>query len=101
MRPVSPEEGIAAIFGEKKPPPNKKQSCQRLSNNAKVNVAYNALEGSRALQKLIRATITPLNDDSDPITGVAVECLQFALKRMERCISSLNPANSNTSAKKR
>merc|ERR1712194_312737 len=50
-------------------------------------------------QKLIRAAITPLNYDPDPVTDAAIECLQFAVEKMEGCISSRDLTNSNTSAK--
>ena len=55
-RPVSPDEDIAAIFGEENPPPDKKRSRQRLSADVKVDAAHNALEGLRALQKLMLLT---------------------------------------------
>ena len=67
---MSPDQEIAAIFGEANGNVEKKRSRQCLSDDAKVDAAHVALEGLRVPQRLIRATITPLNINPDPIEGV-------------------------------
>ena len=100
VSPVDPD--IAFLFGNEKSQATKKRSRQRLSDDAKIDSAYAALEGMRAVKVLLEATIKPIETHSDPtmVVGLVIKCLSLTVGKMESCAYALELAWANTHSKK-
>ena len=78
----------------------KKRSQQQLNDNAKVDLAYVALEGLCAAKAFVEVAIVPIQSHTDQIVGLMVESLCLAAGKMEPYASLINLACSNTVLKK-
>jgi hypothetical protein len=70
-----------------------------LSDVAKVDLAYVAIEGVRAVRALVETAIVPLQSHPDPVVGLVVGSLGLATEMMERYACAIDLASSNTAFK--
>ena len=102
-RSITPglDPDIAAMFGNEKAKTSKKRSRKRLSDDAKIDSAFVALEGLRAIRKLIVAGVTSLNDYPDPIInppsvlGLLVHAVDALEQRNSTPVDAIQPPPSN------
>ena len=100
-RAVSPPlEDVAALFSNDKKQPSKKRKRQRLSDTEKIEAAFAAIEGVRAVAKLLAAATEPAASSTDLLVQQIIECVSFSAEKLESCASTLHLACLNTVAKK-
>jgi hypothetical protein len=86
------------LFWERSTQPTKKRSCYCLSNDDDIDLPLTALKGVYAMRMLLLTSIKPTFATSDPAMNLLGNCLSFAVKQINGCVSALGLACTNTLA---
>lgn len=97
---LRPPDDVAALFSNEPRQSSKKRKRQRLTDAEKIEAAFAAIEGVRAIAKLLVAATKPAASSADPSVQQVVECMIYSSEKLDSCASTLHLACSNTAAKK-
>ena len=75
-----PLDDVAALFADVPQHPSKKRKCQRqrLSKSEKIETAFAAIEGVRAVVNLLAAATKPVASSSAPLARQITECMLYS-----------------------